>query len=152
MVFVLILGISALDAHQEKFADSDYQSEDYSFGTFGDACGTTKDIGKHATLVGCNLVKIPFIPLKHLILQVVDLFYAVKDTMHHSVLVGYSFIRLGGNLMAIPLIQGYEHPKEAAVFVTSLLAVGGLYEGYILAQDLDPEAWDSIIQYLNTFA
>lgn len=153
MVGVLILGISGLNAldtnNQEQFTDSD---ERYSFGTFGDACVTTKDIGKHATLVGWNLVKIPFIPLKHFILQIVDVFRSAKGTIKHSVLLGYSFIRLGGNLIAIPLIQGYEHPKEAALFVAGLLAAGGAYEGYIVAQDLDPEVWHSIIESLNVFA
>lgn len=135
--------------HHEEICIVDEQA---SFGTLSDACTATKAIGKHATLVGWNLVKIPFIPLKHFILQIVDVFRAAKGTIKHSILVGYSFIRLGGNLIAIPLIQGYEHPQEAALFIAALLAAGGAYEGYILAQDLDPEVWDSIIQSFNVFS
>jgi len=122
------------------------------FGTFNDACVATRDIGKHATLVGWNLVKIPFIPLKHIILQFVDGFCAIKDVVKHSALIGYSFIRLGGDLIAIPIVQGYEHPWEACIAVTALLAAGGVYEGYALVQDLSPESWDVISQSLNIFA
>lgn len=151
VIALAVFPLSSKSEVQELCSTHETSVNEASFGTFSDACATTKDIGKHATLVGWNLVKIPFIPLKHFILQIVDVFRAAKGTIKHSALVGYSFIRLGANLIAIPLIQGYEHPKEAALFIASLLAAGGVYEGYILAQDLDPEIWDLIIQSLNVF-
>lgn len=111
------------------------------------ACNT----GIHALTAGWSLTKIPFISIKHFVLQFVDLFCYSKDILKHSGLAGFNLFRLGSDIIAVPFVNGYNYPKQTAIVITTLVAAGALYEGIILAQDFDPADWSWLLDILGQF-
>lgn len=106
-------------------------------GTVGNAWQAAQDTGKHAAIVGWNAVKIPLIPLKHFVLQFIDLFSDAKNIVKHTGLTGFNLFRLGTDIVVAPFVYGYKYPNQTAIAVGALIAAGAVYEGSFLLHDLE---------------
>lgn len=106
-------------------------------GTIDDAWQAVHETGKHAAIVGWNVTKIPLIPLKHFVLQFIDLFSDAKNIVKHAGLTGFNLFRLGTDIVAAPFVYGYKYPNQTAIAVGALIAAGAVYEGSFLLHDLE---------------
>lgn len=149
---VILFCLQALQALEEQSHSEQHKvSPDWSLadiGTFTNAAKASRDIGEHTVTVGWNIVKIPFISLKHIILQFVDLACYSKNIVKHSAFTGISFLRLGTDVIAAPFVYGYNYPKEASIVIAALIAAGAIYEGTVLAQDFNASDWEAILEAL----